>query len=171
MITKQFLATVVILALAAPLAAQQTAPPDCSAPEHRQFDFWIGDWNVTGPQGQVAGTNRIEATMSGCALIEHWTSANGVGGVSLNFYDRLERKWFQSWIDERGGPLHLAGGLADGNMVMQADPVTRPNGQTVISRVTWSKFDDGRVRQLWESSSDDGKTWTVAFDGTYARKR
>jgi hypothetical protein len=23
------------------------------------------------------------------------------------------------------------------------------------------------VRQLWESSGDDGQTWTVAFDGSY----
>jgi hypothetical protein len=27
------------------------------------------------------------------------------------------------------------------------------------------------VRQLIEQSSDDGKTWTVTFDGTYRRKR
>jgi hypothetical protein len=25
------------------------------------------------------------------------------------------------------------------------------------------------VRQLWETSTDDGKTWTVAFDGIYRR--
>jgi len=25
------------------------------------------------------------------------------------------------------------------------------------------------VRQLWESSSDGGRTWTVLFDGHYVR--
>jgi hypothetical protein len=26
------------------------------------------------------------------------------------------------------------------------------------------------VRQVWESSTDGGKTWTVAFDGTYTAR-
>jgi len=25
------------------------------------------------------------------------------------------------------------------------------------------------VRQLWETSNDDGKTWAVSFDGLYRR--
>jgi hypothetical protein len=25
------------------------------------------------------------------------------------------------------------------------------------------------VRQLWESSKDDGKTWAVSFDGLYRK--
>ena len=37
-----------------------------------------------------------------------------------------------------------------------------------MQRITWSKNADGTVRQLWESSTDGGTTWTVAFDGTYA---
>jgi hypothetical protein len=31
--------------------------------------------------------------------------------------------------------------------------------------------DPDRVRQLWESSDDGGKSWTVAFDGLYVRKK
>jgi hypothetical protein len=30
-------------------------------------------------------------------------------------------------------------------------------------------MDGGKVRQHWESSADDGKTWTTAFDGLYAK--
>ena len=28
---------------------------------------------------------------------------------------------------------------------------------------------DGTVRQLWETSSDDGKTWAASFDGLYRK--
>ena len=35
-------------------------------------------------------------------------------------------------------------------------------------RITWTLVDEG-VRQLWETSKDDGATWTVAFDGRYRR--
>jgi hypothetical protein len=32
------------------------------------------------------------------------------------------------------------------------------------------KWDD-YVRQLWEQSTDDGKTWNTVFDGHYRRKK
>jgi hypothetical protein len=39
-----------------------------------------------------------------------------------------------------------------------------------MQRLTFFNNPDGTVRQLWESSNDEGKTWQVAFDGLY-RKR
>ena len=148
-------------------APQAPSTPDCSAPEFRQFDFWLGSWNVT-VQGKPAGTNVIESSMKGCTLIEHWTSAGGGRGTSLNFYDRRTKAWSQAWIDEGGNALHLKGGLADGRMVLQSDPQTTPKG-VVVQRITWSKEADASVRQLWESSNDAGKTWSVAFDGKYVK--
>lgn len=45
-------------------AAQQTAPtspapPSCDAAPYRAFDFWVGEWEVRTPQGQLTGTNSI----------------------------------------------------------------------------------------------------------------
>jgi hypothetical protein len=40
----------------------------------------------------------------------------------------------------------------------------------VRQRITWERQPDARVRQLWESS-EDGVTWTVAFDGFYSRSK
>ena len=38
-------------------AAQQAARPRaCTSTEHHQFDFWIGEWDVTLPNGKAAGT-------------------------------------------------------------------------------------------------------------------
>jgi len=37
-------------------------------------------------------------------------------------------------------------------------------------RISWTPQAGGRVRQLWESSADDGRTWQVVFDGMYAKK-
>ncbi len=51
-----FRAVLVLLALAVATAAfAQSRPPACTSAEHRQFDFWIGDWEVTGAQGKVVG--------------------------------------------------------------------------------------------------------------------
>lgn len=151
------------------VATAQTPPParqDCSAPEHHQFDFWIGSWNVT-VAGKPAGTNRIEPTMKGCGILEHWTSAGGGHGTSLNFYDRRTKTWSQAWIDEGGNALHLSGTFADGKMILSSTPRQTDKGLDV-QRITWSKSGEKNVRQVWESSTDGGKTWTVAFDGLYA---
>lgn len=43
--------------------AQNTKP--CSAPEIKQFDFWVGDWNLTWAD-TMHGNNRIEKIMDGC---------------------------------------------------------------------------------------------------------
>ena len=76
-------------AQAAPPAAPKR--PDCSAPERRQFDFWLGKWSVTAA-GKPAGTSHIESVMKGCGILEHWTSAGGGNGTSLNFYRIAARR-------------------------------------------------------------------------------
>jgi hypothetical protein len=155
----------------APLPQAPKSAP-CGAAEHRQFDFWLGEWDVTNPAGRLVGHNRIESAHAGCALIEHWTGAGGVTGTSLNVYDRDRRQWHQTWVDSGGDLLQLDGGIAGGAMVLAgeaSDPKTP--AKSASQRITWTPQPDGRVRQLWESSTDAGKTWTVIFDGIYARRQ
>src|SRR5262245_31354547 len=87
-------------------AQSPPAKPGCNAPEHRQFDFWVGTWDVTA-NGKHAGVNRIEKILDGCALMESWTGASGYRGNSLNFYDAARRQWHQTWVDISGSPLAL----------------------------------------------------------------
>jgi hypothetical protein len=44
------------------------------------------------------------------------------------------------------------------------------DGRRVRNRITWFDNADGTVRQLWEISRDDGRTWQSEFDGLYRRK-
>jgi hypothetical protein len=141
-------------------------PPACQAAEHRQFDFWLGEWEVFLANGTKAGDSRIESIAGGCALLENWTGSRGFSGKSLNMYDRADQRWHQSWVDSSGARLDLAGVFADRRMVLSSAAPAGP-----IQRIAWSVNDDGSVRQLWESSSDNGKTWTVQFDGKYVRRR
>ena len=53
-------------------------------------------------------------------------------------------------------------------MSMSGPSATDPKA-TVQQRITWTPAADGTVRQLWESTSDEGRTWTVLFDGRYVR--
>jgi hypothetical protein len=162
-------AVAALLVLAAGvLAAQGTPTVGCTAPAARAFDFWAGDWNVTA-NGAPAGTNQITVEEDGCVLHEHWTGARGGTGQSFNFYDQREGVWHQVWVDNQGGSLNLAGRLADGRLVLEG---TAPgaDGRLQAQRLTFIRNDDGTVRQLWEASADQGKTWTAVFDGLYRRK-
>jgi hypothetical protein len=149
-------------------ASAQTASPPCTSAEHRAFDFWLGDWNVHGAKGQLAGSNRIELAMAGCVLHERYDTGRGYSGQSFNIYDAPRRLWHQTWVDSAGLLLQLEGGIENGKMVLQGQ-TTGADGQLTRHRITWTPQADGSVRQYWESTDAAGH-WTVAFDGRYTRR-
>ena len=149
-------------------AAAQGTPTPCAGPEHRQFDFWLGDWNVHGTDGTLAGTNSIVREMGGCVLHERYQTPRGYTGESFNVYDVSRKVWHQTWVDSSGLLLVLEGGLSEGQMVLEGTSVGR-DGTAVRQRITWTPNADGSVRQLWEATGEDG-TRRVVFDGTYTRR-
>ncbi len=152
--------------LSAPGAA---ASGPCAAEEYRQFDFWLGHWEAKSADGLLLGRNHIHGTLDGCVLQENWASARGGSrGKSFNQFDRTGRVWRQAWVDNGGGHLLLEGSFTEGRMVLAGD-TTAADGKPLRNRITWTPLDDGRVRQLWEASRDDGATWTVSFDGYYEK--
>lgn len=156
-----------LAALAAQTAIAQPTPPPLP-PESHQFDFWIGEWSVTNPDGKAAGESRIESIANGYGLLENWTGAGGGIGKSLNTWNAAKKQWQQFWVGGGGSVLELSGGLVNGHMVLSAEHDVR--GQRMTERITWTPNPDGSVRQHWEQSADGGKTWTTAFDGLYRRK-
>ena len=117
----------------------------------------------------------FESLLVGCVVAEHWSSASGNGandGKSYNLYNANLKHWEQYWVDASGSRLLLSGGLVDGKMVLEGrqDLPDATTGVHRRERITWTPNGDGSVRQHWEASVDDGKTWTTAFDGLYRRK-
>lgn len=155
--------------------AQQPPPPapGCITPEHRQFDFWLGEWEVTGGPAldRIVGHNTIRKVSSGCALAEHWVNAGGRDGHSLNAYDAAAGHWTQFWIGSDGVVLRLAGGLRGKAMVMEGRlPSANARGGEQWQRISWTPQDDGSVHQHWQTSDDAGATWQTSFLGIYRRK-
>jgi hypothetical protein len=147
------------------------AAKPCSTPEYRQFDFWLGSWEVKNPKGEVEGTNQIDTVQNGCALQEHWDDHQGMTGTSFTFYNKGDHKWRQTWVDNQGGSLVLTGDFSGGKLVLSGEmPSRREAGKTILHRITWTPVDANHVRQFWEVSQDHGKTWGVNFDGMYNRK-
>jgi hypothetical protein len=136
----------------------------------RDFDFWIGEWDVHLANGTPAGSNVIESIERGCALTEHWTSVNGGTGMSINYFDKASGEWVQVWNAESGGQINIRGGLTDDGMALEGYIHYVGNGTTAPFRGLWTSLPDGRVRQYFEQSNDEGQTWVPWFEGFYTRK-
>ncbi|HEX9653818.1 MAG TPA: tetratricopeptide repeat protein [bacterium] len=150
--------------------ADKNARPCEYSEKHRAFDFWIGEWEVFNPQGQQIGANVIEKILNGCVLYENWTSArSGYFGKSFNYYEPSAGRWKQNWVDATGGIVWYAGEVKDGVMHFAGENISM-DGSKQLARVTFTPLPDGRVHHVIEQSADDGKTWSVYFDGMYVKK-
>jgi hypothetical protein len=147
--------------------AERIAFPCRGDEAFREFDFWVGEWEVTVPGGGVAGTNRIEKTVDGCLLLENWSSATGGSGKSLNYRDPTSGRWRQLWIDSGGEVISAEGGLEDGAMRLIGTH-TLKSGEIRPFRMTYTPLPNRHVHQLLEESTDDGESWSIWFDGDYA---
>lgn len=176
---KRMLALAGLLALAAPASAQMAVPPPpgtvakaCQDAERRQFDFWIGTWDVypTGKPKLVAHS-RIESVYNGCGVRENWMPLNGNDGGSLSTFVPAEKGWRQTWIDSGGARVEFTGGWNGQAMVLTGLWPEVANGQDGLVRMTYTAGEDRSVRQLGEVSTDGGKTWGPSFDFTYRRAK
>lgn len=145
------------------VAAQGDA--GCETLDHRAFDFWVGDWEVSTTDGQPIGRSAISIRLDGCVIQEEWDSG-AVKGMSHSVWDRATGTWYQTWLDNRGVRLSLSGGVREGVMVMEGERV-EGDGVRRTFRISWTPLDDGRVRQRQEVSENGGESWQVAFEGLY----
>ena len=148
------------------------APPAaCTAPEYRQFDFWVGEWDVY-PSGKdkLVSRSRIEKLYAGCTIRENWMPLSGNNGGSLNMYDPVEKRWHQLWQDSQNSRVQFDGGLVGKEMVLTGfwAGVNGP-GQDGVIRMVYTPNPDGSVRQHGSISTDQGMTWSDAFDFTYRK--
>ena len=154
-------------------ALDRNARPCEHNPVYRQFDYWLGTWDVVpngAPPGTPPSTNVITTIHNGCVILESWTAV-GQTGQSFNIYDRVSGKWRQTWVDSTGGLHEYSGGLVDGNMTYEGD-IPAPGGKGRMHvRLTFFIRGDGTLRQLSERTSDGGKTWQVNYDLIYTNRR
>ena len=160
-----------LVAGAAEQAGQPIQPPSpaCTSPEHRQFDFWIGQWEVyrTG-ETRLRAHSRIDKLHDGCVIGEQWMPLRGGGGSSLNHFDTHERRWRQTWMDSANARVEFDGGLVGGKMVLTGFwRNAQGPGKDGLVRMSYSTIDGGAVRQFGEISTDHGLTWSPFFDFTY----
>lgn len=158
-----------LVLLTCSLSYSQNNNCKCCTDKHAEFDFWLGTWNVTTPDGSAAGKNIIKKIQDNCILQENWTSTKGnYTGTSNNFFNAQKNQWEQIWIDNQGVSLHLKGNRVGNQMILRSGELKNKEGKPFFHRITWTKNDDGTVRQLWETITEENKI-TIAFDGLYKK--
>ena len=144
------------------------APPCEAQAEHRQLDFWLGEWTVLDA-GRPIAVSRIEKAASGCVVMENYEQADGFSGRSINFYDPVPGRWRQTWADSTGNASEFSGAFRDKAMRFEGE-THRVGGQTVLRRMTLFDLGNGEVRQLSERSLDRGRTWVPHYDFRYVKR-
>lgn len=142
----------------------------CRAAPYRQFDFWLGSWDVYAPGGAQIGTNVVVSDLDGCAVEENWTGANGNRGRSLNAYDATTGRWSQMWVADGGGYgafLLLEGGLDGDAMVMTGTRIFADfGGFRLEDTYRWTPFTADSVQQYATVTPPI----FPPFDGRYVRR-
>ena len=156
--------------LASSTHAFAAAPAGCASPESRQFDFWVGKWDVhpkASPEKKVA-VSLIEKLYHGCAIRENWMPFSDHKGGSINAWSPERKTWRQFWADSDGGSALFEGGW-NGKAMVLTGVWPQPGQPTQITRMTYTPLADGSVEQLGVTSDDSGKSWQPSFDFIYKR--
>jgi hypothetical protein len=161
-----------------------TVEPEWSAEEHREFDFWIGEWQMNWrrkQQGQfyhdTEGSwtqQRVFPVLDGKAIVElAWErdtpETPSRRGFSIRYFDEDQQKWVmtQNWMGPAGTGTafvdQLIGESYHGRRTMYS-VVQRPSGdgtlQTEYRRYNFTDIRPGKGFR-WDGSntSDEGKSW------------
>lgn len=141
----------------------------CEQTENRQFDFWVGEWDVTSGGRKIAESS-IQLIIGSCVIYENYSDPSGYTGKSFNFYDATLKKWRQTWVDNGGNVSEFSGEYRDSAMHYEGESHRR-DGQRISRKMTVTRLAADRVRQYSEYSMDAGKTWKPNYDFVYLRKK
>lgn len=166
---RRIAAACVLASVAGVTMSAQSAPRPCDGPTYRQFDFWIGDWDVfeRGASTKAADV-RIASVLDGCALQEDYTDPTGLHGTSISSYDAAAGQWQQTWVTNRG-QLVVIHGVREGNALV-FNGFRHDGPKQVMLRARWQP-EGTNVRQTAEVSADGGATWQQWFDLDFRPRR
>lgn len=174
------LLALVALGFARAAPAQTVREPACPAPEARQFDFWIGSWDVSNSNRKPAApddtthyptgpaTDLVHSVLDGCAIVEHWNGYLSFGhvlGFSVRAWDPGKGKWVLvlDWPAARGASFGVLEGTFQNGVGSFYNDVTTPDGRSFRVRYRFSKITPTSLQWDGARSTDGGQTWEAPF--------
>jgi len=141
------------------------------AAESRLLDFTLGSWVVRAKNGLELGISEIalDPTMSGCLLIESFSTRKGYQAIAWLYYDPVENRFYRTYSDSEGGRVEVRGEPSMEPLVLEGDEPL-PGAPDARLRMTWQTISASELQQTWEVSKDGGSTWQVAQSLTFTRR-
>lgn len=162
------------------LVGQDPAAPD---PRQREFDFWVGEWDVNNRRLGEAGYRdagkakaRIRPILGGAAILEEWDGQPGghehVFGISIRHYDPEKGRWViaLNWPNPRqAGFSHMEGSFRHG----RAEFFPETAFQQTPPRATRFTFSDALADSVrWDMAQPvDGGGWKTTWIMEFSRTR
>lgn len=147
-------------------------------PEARQFDFWLGRWDVNlrirkngeWPPSTTRAVTEIYSILDGKAVLELWSSTP-IKGYSLRYYDVARGEWVL-WLNwpgqDRSGSSSLSGIFHHGRGDFYSERPTEDGG-TLLSRYSFNDITPTSLRWDDAYSSDGGETWRHQWRMEFSR--
>jgi hypothetical protein len=157
--------------------SQGSTSNPCEALGASQFDFWLGEWDLSWPaeqtggnQGEIGrGTNSITKMFSRCVVREDFNSQDaGLRGHSVSVYSGKKGMWQQTWVDDQGSYLLFSGEFKAGRMTLQTEPLLRGE-KTLVNRMVFRNITPESLDWDWQTSADGGKAWKDLWNIHYAK--
>lgn len=168
-----YIILIIVVSASVESAYAQDNKSPCSLPESKQFDFWLGEWNLSWKDADgkdLSGTNKINKILDGCVIQENFETADGTfKGTSVSLYNQRLNKWQQTWVDNAGAYLDFTGEFSNDRMELSRDAKDK-NGNPIKLRMIFYNITNNEFDWNWEKSDDNGSNWKVLWKIHYKRK-
>lgn len=161
-----------------PVRAQDSPASSDLPAESREFDFWVGQWDVNlrvrqddlGWEDERRATAMIYPILRGKAVLELWDEPS-IKGFSLRYFDVDRDRWVL-WLNwpgpNRSGSSSLEGRFRHGRGEFFSVN-ERSDGTEVISRYSFSDITPSSLRWDDAFSTDGGATWSNSWIMEFSR--
>ena len=139
-------------------------------PSARDFDFWLGTWDVRWGADGERGRNVVTRTFGGYVVEERFDGRPGVDmtGMSVSVFDEHRGLWRQTWVDDAGTYFALEGGMAGDELHLLCRDHNTPEAQAVFRMRFFDIAPDG-LTWAWERSLDGERTFEERWRLAYTR--
>jgi len=161
-----------------------TAQEACHEEHYREFDFWIGEWDLTNLRLQEDGswadvgtaTDRVFPVAGGCGIVELWDGYLGnshIRGFSVRTYDPTAGKWLLvlNWPRQnQAGFGMLEGEFRHGRGEFYTE-FTAEDGTEGMTRYSFADIGHDTFRWNDGTSTDGQQTWRTSWIMEFRRRK
>jgi len=141
-------------------------PATAQLDARRQFDFWLGEWDLEWGSGE-RGTTSVYLDLDDNVVVASLDARPSRDYQGIGHAVFVDGCWKQTWVDSDGNYLDFAGLYEDGVMDLRREAPFEDG--FALYRVRWFDIERNALRWAYERSGDGGTTWEPLWEIGYRR--